>query len=110
MTNGLARCNLAVSPARTRGDEMSKSKQLLRRRSSLLIGVAIAAASMGWTTSPSLAADLTPQEAQKIAVDAYIYGYPLMTSDVTEKAFINTVAPDPGTLQARIRGNRAGVG
>jgi hypothetical protein len=27
------------------------------------------------------AADLSPQEAKKIAVDAYIYGYALMTSE-----------------------------
>ena len=78
---------------------MSKSKQLLGFRSLMLIGVA-ASALVGWTSAPSLAADLTPQEAKKIAVDAYIYGYSLMTSDVTEKAFVNTVAPDPRTFQA----------
>jgi hypothetical protein len=49
---------------------------------------------------PSLAAAFTPQEAKKVAVDAYIYGYSLMTSDVTEKAFINTLAPNPQTFQA----------
>jgi hypothetical protein len=65
---------------------------------------------MAGAAVPSLAADPTPEEAKQIGVDAYIYGYSLMTSDVTEKAFINTVAPDPGTLQARIRGKRAGVG
>ena len=48
----------------------------------------------------SLAAEPSPQEAKKIAVDAYIYGYALMTSDVTEKAFINTAAPSPETFQA----------
>ena len=48
----------------------------------------------------SFAADLTPNEAKRIAVDAYIYGYALMTSDVTEKAFINTVSPSFQTFQA----------
>ena len=48
----------------------------------------------------TFASNLTPQEAKRIAVDAYIYGYPLMTSDVTEKAFINTRSPNPLTLQA----------
>ena len=47
-----------------------------------------------------MADDLTPQEAQKIGVDAYIYGYPLITSDVTEEAFVNVKAPDPETFQA----------
>jgi hypothetical protein len=46
--------------------------------------------------------DLTPDEARKIGVDAYIYGYALMTSDVTCKAFTNTVAPSPETFQAPV--------
>ena len=49
---------------------------------------------------PALAAPLTPHEAQRIAIDSYIYGYPLITSDVTEQAFINTTAPNPQTFQA----------
>lgn len=63
------------------------------------VGVAASALIM-CAAVPSLAADLTPQEARKIAVDAYIYGYSLMTSDVTEKAFTNTRAPNPKTFQA----------
>src|SRR5208283_1224822 len=70
-------------------------------RSGMLIGVA-ASALVGWATPPGRAADLTPREAKKIAIDAYLYGYSLITSDVTEKAFINTVAPDPRTFQAPI--------
>ncbi len=54
------------------------------------------------TLASTQAADLSPQEAMKIAVDAYIYGYSLMTSDVTEKAFTNTTAPSPETFQAPI--------
>ena len=65
----------------------------------MLIGAA-ASAVMVSTASLSLAAELSPQEAKKIAIDAYIYGYALMTSDITEKAFINTTAPNPETFQA----------
>lgn len=43
---------------------------------------------------------LSVTEAQKIALDAYIYGYPLMTSEITREAFVNTAAPNPETLQA----------
>jgi hypothetical protein len=65
----------------------------------LLSSFAIASALLtNWVSAQ--AADLSPQEAKKIAVDAYIYGYSLMTSDVTEKAFINTVVPNPETFQA----------
>ena len=49
-----------------------------------------------------MADDLTPQEAQKIGIDAYIYGYALITSDVTGAAFVNITAPDPKTFQAPI--------
>src|ERR1700712_1710021 len=68
-------------------------------RSRMLI-TAAASTFVMWAAAPSHAADLTPQEAKQIAVDAYIYGYSLMTSDVTEKAFINTAAPSPQTFQA----------
>jgi hypothetical protein len=46
------------------------------------------------------AGTLSAQEAKQIAVDAYIYGYSLITSDVTQNAFTNTTAPNPQTLQA----------
>jgi hypothetical protein len=65
----------------------------------LLIAAAVAAL-VGFTPMPSVADDPTPQEAQKIGVNAYIYGYSLITSDVTGAAFINVKAPDPRTFQA----------
>src|SRR5271165_2589198 len=65
----------------------------------VLIAAAIAGLA-GFTPTPSAANDLTPQEVQKIGVDAYIYGYSLITSDVTEEAFVNVKAPDPRTFQA----------
>ena len=67
--------------------------------SRMLIGAA-ASALVACTASLGLAAELSPQEAKKIAIDAYIYGYALMTSDVTGKAFTNTTAPNPETFQA----------
>jgi hypothetical protein len=69
--------------------------------SCMLIGAAASALIVS-TASLSLAAELSPQEAKKIAVDAYIYGYALMTSEVTEKAFINSTAPNPATFQAPV--------
>jgi hypothetical protein len=65
----------------------------------LLIAAAVAAL-VGLTAGPSVADDMTPQEAQKIGVDAYIYGYSLITSDVTRAAFTNVKAPNPRTFQA----------
>jgi hypothetical protein len=78
---------------------MSRLRQPVGLWSRVWVGVA-ASSLMMCAAAPSLAADLTPQEAKKVAVEAYIYGYSLMTSDVTEKAFINTIAPNPRTFQA----------
>ena len=52
------------------------------------------------TPSPLHAANLTSEEGRQIATDAYIYGYSLITSDVTRAAFTNVKAPDPRTFQA----------
>jgi hypothetical protein len=46
------------------------------------------------------AAEAKVKETVEIATDAYIYGYSLITSDVTCAAFINVKAPDPKTFQA----------
>ncbi|AIE74916.1 MULTISPECIES: DUF1254 domain-containing protein [unclassified Synechocystis] len=46
------------------------------------------------------AATLTPEEAQKIAIQAYTYGYSLVTTEITRLAFTNTTKPNPATLQA----------
>ena len=43
---------------------------------------------------------LTPAEAKEIALEAYLYGYPLVTTEITRLAFTNTVKPNPKTLQA----------
>jgi hypothetical protein len=52
------------------------------------------------TLASTHAAELSPQEAKQIGIDAYIYGYSLLTSDITGKAFTNVTAPSPATLQA----------
>lgn len=43
---------------------------------------------------------LSPAETEKIAKDAYIYGYSLVTSELTRLAAINTAKPNVETLQA----------
>jgi len=52
---------------------------------SLLIATALTSAAMAQDTPPAI----TEAEAQRIAVDAYIYFYPLVTMDVTRKQFTN---------------------
>jgi hypothetical protein len=45
-------------------------------------------------------ADPTAAELSAIAQQAYIYGYSLITSEITRQAFTNVTAPSAGTLQA----------
>ena len=43
---------------------------------------------------------LSPEEALKIATDAYIYGYPLVLMDVTRE--VMTAVPKPGARKAPV--------
>lgn len=40
------------------------------------------------------AADVTPDEARAIAEDAYVYGYPLVTMEMTRRVLTNTAVPE----------------
>jgi hypothetical protein len=51
----------------------------------LLIGPALASGAMAQGTAPAI----TEAEAHAIAVDAYVYFYPLVTMDVTRRQFTN---------------------
>ena len=59
---------------------------------------------VGWLygQSASRIIPMTPREAASIATDAYIYGYPLVTTKITGLAFTNTVNPNPLAFQAPV--------
>jgi len=78
-----------------REHETSRPWQPVGLWSPMLVGAA-ALALVASTASLSLAADLSPQEAQKIGVDAFIYGYSLITSDITELDFGLFMRREPG--------------
>ena len=54
-----------------------------------MIRAAVLASALGIGGGPMNAYAITEQEAQAIAVDAYVYFYPLVTMDVTRKQFTN---------------------
>ena len=58
----------------------------------LSIRVACAAALL-LATAPARAA-LTAADAQKLGVDAYVYGYPLVTMEMTRRIMTNVAAPE----------------
>ena len=60
----------------------------MRRITSAIIIICLAAGA--WLNCmPVHAADLTPEEAHAIGVDAYVYFYPLVTMDITRKQSTN---------------------
>ena len=68
---------------------MTKMQDLART----LVAVT-ATAVLSLTASPTRAQDLTAEEAASIAVDAYVYLYPLVTMDLTRKQMTNVAKPD----------------
>ena len=76
---------------------MQANKMLWIRRaiSAAIVPVclSLSLASYAQTSAPSAPA-LTPAEAAKIATDAYIYGYPLVTMEYTRRSATNVTAPD----------------
>jgi len=66
---------------------MGANSQTLSIQSLLLAGLAVATICAGAVTAR--AQSLTPAEARQIAEDAYVYGYSLMTTEVTRIQFTN---------------------
>jgi hypothetical protein len=52
------------------------------------------AALAGLNLPSAQAADVTPDEARAVAEDAYVYGYPLVTMEMTRRVLTNTAAPE----------------
>jgi hypothetical protein len=73
---------------------MNENKALIKLRL-LAIPVAVILMSVGWGYSRA-ASRITPvpeQEALEIGVETYIYGYPLVTMEMTRLAMTNVAAP-----------------
>ncbi len=75
----------------------------MRTMTAALAGLAIAAmATLGNGAGMAQGGGtLTPDEARKLAVEAYVYGYPLVTMETTRRVMTNTAEP---------RGNHAPMG
>jgi hypothetical protein len=66
----------------------------LRRSFVLVALVSSFAASTFALTSPAIAQSLSPAEARQIAEDAYVYGYSLITTEVTRVQGSNVTKPE----------------
>ncbi|ACL62222.1 protein of unknown function DUF1254 [Methylobacterium nodulans ORS 2060] len=65
---------------------------------SKLIGSTVLVSALGMVAAASNAYAITEQEAQDIAVEAYVYFYPLVTMDLTRKQLTNL---EPGRVPGR---------
>ena len=65
-----------------------------------LFGTAVLASCLGLGGTMTNAYAITEQEAQDIAIDAYVYFYPIISLDVTRKQFTNL---EPGKVPGRGR-------
>jgi len=78
------------------------------KQARLAVLMAVASVGVGLTVhwlyakSVNRIAQVTDQEAASIAKDAYVYGYPLVTTKITGLVFVNTAKPNPRTFQAPI--------
>jgi len=64
-------------------------KRMTRGTLALTLGLLLGSALTGPAMAQSASTAITEQEAQAIAVDAYLYLYPLVTMDVTRRQFTN---------------------
>ena len=58
------------------------------------IAIVIAGGLLLGTTAYAIPAQAAPTETEMAAVDAYVYGYPLVTMELTRRSFTNVVQPD----------------
>lgn len=62
----------------------------------LALAVLLAACAEKKAPAPKAGAGLDPAEARAIATEAYLYGYPLVTMEMTRRVMTNVAAPENG--------------
>jgi hypothetical protein len=84
-----------------RRPSMSRQIRQIRMTATMLVAACVLtaiAAAPGFAQSGPASSALTPDEAAKIATDAYVYGYPLVTMEYTRRVLTN--AAEAGSLKA----------
>ncbi len=74
------------------------ARAVLRKAAALLLSVLLLAACAGKKPAkePAAGAGLDPEQARAIAVEAYLYGFPLVTMEMTRRVLTNAAEPARG--------------
>ncbi len=74
------------------------ARAVLRKAAALLLSVLLLAACAGKKPAkePTAGAGLDPEQARAIAVEAYLYGFPLVTMEMTRRVLTNAAEPARG--------------
>jgi hypothetical protein len=75
------------------GKSMSRSIRQHKKRSIALLAVGVLMTA-AFLTAQHTTTKLTPDEASKLGMEAYIYGYPLVTMEMTRRVMTNVEHPE----------------
>jgi hypothetical protein len=88
-----------MNAAERRAKEVPMSARALFRKAAVLLLAVLVAASCAQKKAPpapTAGGGLDPEQARAIAVEAYLYGYPLVTMEYTRRILTNAVEPGAG--------------
>ena len=66
---------------------------VVRRMAATLVVAMLLCSTPGWSQLEGIVGDFRELEAREHAIDAYVFGYPLVTMEMTRRVMTNVVAP-----------------
>ena len=66
---------------------------VVRRMAATMVAALLLCSTPGWSQLEGIVGDLRELEAREHAIDAYVFGYPLVTMEMTRRVMTNVAAP-----------------